>query len=81
MVKGNRVMISKKTRKVFSSLLLVVIIMGQMSAINVFADENTQSIVDVKAEVGTPGGVANLGRKCTNNYFRKYGTNFSREKI
>ena len=55
-------MISKKTRKVFSSLLLAGIIMGQMSSINVFAEENTQSIVDVKAEVGTPGGVANLGR-------------------
>lgn len=55
-------MISKKTRKIFSSVLLAGIIMGQMSSINAFADENTRSIVDVKAEVGTPGGVANLGR-------------------
>ena len=53
-------MISKRTRNVFSSLLLAGILMGQMSSINVFADENTQSIVAVKAEVGTPGGVANL---------------------
>ena len=55
------VMISKKTRKVFSSLLLAGIIMGQMSSISVFANENTHSIVAV-AEVGTPGGIANLGR-------------------
>ena len=54
-------MISKKTRKVLSSLLMAGIIIGQMSSINVFAYENTQSI-NVKAEVGTPGGVANLGR-------------------
>ena len=53
-------MISKRTRNVFSSLLLAGILIGQMSSINVFADENTQSIVAVKAEVGTPGGVANL---------------------
>ena len=55
-------MISKKTRKIFCSVLLAGIIVGQMSSIKVFAEANTQSIVDVRAEVGTPGGVANLGR-------------------
>ncbi len=55
-------MISKKTRKIFCSVLLAGIIVGQMSSIKVFAEANTQSIVDVRAEVGTPGGVANLGK-------------------
>ena len=50
-------MISKKTRKIFCSVLLAGIIVGQMSSIKVFAEANTQSIVDVRAEVGTPGGV------------------------
>jgi fimbrial isopeptide formation D2 family protein len=54
-------MISKRTRKVFSSLLLAGIIMGQISAINVFAEKNT-NVIGVRAEVGTPSGSANLGR-------------------
>lgn len=54
-------MISKRTKKLFGTLALAGIIIGQMGSLNVFADENTESAIQVMAEVGTPGGTANLG--------------------
>ena len=54
-------MISKRTKKLFGALALAGIIIGQMSSLSVLADENTQSSIQVMAEVGTPAGTANLG--------------------
>lgn len=54
-------MISKRTKKLFGTLALLGIIIGQMNSLNVFAEENTFSAIQVMAEVGTPAGTANLG--------------------
>lgn len=54
-------MISKKTKKLFGAMALAGMIIGQISSLSVFAEENTQSSIQVMVEVGTPAGTANLG--------------------
>ena len=54
-------MISKRTKKLFGTLALAGIIIGQMSSVSAFADENTQSVIEARVEVGSPAGTANLG--------------------
>lgn len=63
-------MLSKKTRKVFSAMLLTGVLVGQMSSLNAFAEKNTSiEAGNIEAEatngnvnVSTKGGVVNLGR-------------------
>ena len=59
-------MLSKKTRKVFSTMMLTGVLVTQISSLNAYAEKNTSTeataIEAVNLEVRTNKGVANLGR-------------------
>ena len=59
-------MLSKKTRKVFSAMMLTGVLVTQMSSLNAYAEKNTSTeataIEAVNLEVRTNKGIANLGR-------------------
>lgn len=59
-------MLSKKTRKVFSAMMLTGVLVIQMSSLNAYAEKNTSTeataIEAVNLEVRTNKGIANLGR-------------------
>lgn len=59
-------MLSKKTRKVFSTMMLTGVLVTQISSLNAYAEKNTSTeataIEAVNLEVRTNKGVANLRR-------------------